>query len=190
MPVKSFEGEIHLIETVEAACQAAEYLRRQAVLGFDTETKPAFKKGQKNKVALLQLATEEEAYLFRLHYTGIPECLQEILASEHIIKVGAAITDDLKALRKREDLPPAGFVDLQRLVRSYGIESLSLQKMAAIVLNFKISKRQQVTNWEAETLSEAQLLYAATDAWVGYKIFSRMRQRLGEHFAYTTQRFG
>ncbi len=184
LPVKTYEGPIHLIDNPEDVAKATDYLKHQKVLGFDTETKPAFKKGQKHDVALLQLVAENDAFLFRLNKVGIPKELQAILARKEIIKVGAAIKDDLKALNRHECMPPAGFVDLQNLVRTYGIESVSLQKMTAIVLNFKISKRQQVSNWEASQLTNAQLRYAATDGWVGLKIFTTLRNRLGDRFHY------
>lgn len=185
LSIKAFDGPIHLIDNAKDVEKAVQYLNHQEVLGFDTETKPAFKKGQKHKVALLQLATETDVFLFRLNKIGIPESLQSVIANPKIIKVGAAIKDDLKALNKHECMPPASFVDLQTLVRTYGIESVSLQKMTAIVLNFKISKRQQISNWEAEVLSEAQLRYAATDGWVGYRIFTNLRKRLGDKFHFS-----
>jgi ribonuclease D len=186
MPVKVFEGNIVLVENMAEAQRAFKILENKKVLGFDTETKPAFKKGQKNQVALMQLVDGENAFLFRLNKIGMPQELRNILSSPEVLKIGAAIKDDLKALATLCSLRIEGFVDLQPLAQTYGIESISLQKITAIVLNFKISKRQQISNWEADQLTDAQLKYAATDGWVGLRIFQSMQHRLGSSFAYNT----
>ncbi|MCD6346866.1 MAG: 3'-5' exonuclease domain-containing protein 2, partial [Bacteroidales bacterium] len=139
--------------------------------GFDTETKPSFKKGANHKVALLQLSTDDEAFLFRLNKIGLPDELIEILADTNKIKVGAAIRDDIKSLKAIKEYTQAGFVDLQVMVKELGFESFSLKKLSALVLGFRISKSQQLSNWEANELTPKQLTYAATDAWVSLKIY-------------------
>jgi ribonuclease D len=144
------------------------------VLGFDTETKPSFKKGRKNKVSLIQLADDKNAFLIRINKIGIPEKITEILSDPGIVKCGVAIHDDIKVLSGIRKFNPAGFVDLQPFVKNYGIDSSGLKKLAAIVLGFRISKRMQVTDWESDVLSEAQLVYAATDAWVCYQIYKKL----------------
>jgi ribonuclease D len=176
MPLQGFDGEIILIDQYEELYEAVQYLQKYPILGFDTETRPSFKKGKVNDVALLQLAANSKTFLFRLNKIGLPDELTQLLGNPQIIKVGAAIKDDIKGLQKLNDFDADGFLELQDYVSDFGIESFSLKKLSAIVLNFRISKRQQVSNWEAEQLSPGQLRYAATDAWVSLKIFEKLRE--------------
>ena len=177
LPLIQFEGEIMLVETKEAYLISIEYLAQQKVLGFDTETKPAFKKGVVYEVALLQLATKDRAFLFRLNKIGLPNGLKNILSNPEIEKIGVAIRDDIKGLQKMNHFKPGGFVELQDRVKDYGIQDFSLKKLSAIVLGYRISKAQRVTNWEALELSEAQQIYAATDAWISHRIYESLNQQ-------------
>jgi ribonuclease D len=174
LPLTSFEKEIYVVENKEQIEFAVNYLRQQSILGFDTETKPAFKKGQKNEVALLQLSSYDKAFLFRLNKIKLDGGIRKVLSDSTIIKVGVAIKDDLNALKKKSSFEPQSFVELQELVKKYGIQSFSLQKLSAIVLGVRISKSKRLSNWEAETLNEAQLKYAATDAWVALEIYKKL----------------
>ncbi|MFA8436536.1 MAG: 3'-5' exonuclease [Marinifilaceae bacterium] len=176
MPLQAFEGEIVVIDNQEGLDEAVDYLRQHSVLGFDTETRPSFKKGRVNGVALLQLSTEERSFLFRVNKMGLPKPLIGILNNDQIVKVGVAIKDDILGLKKINNFKAEGFLELQDYVSQMGIESYSLKKLSAIVLNFRISKRQQVSNWEAEELSPGQLRYAATDAWVSLKIYEKLEE--------------
>ncbi len=169
-----FRGEIVLIEDMAAFNETFPRLVGSTVLGFDTETKPSFKKGKKNKVSLIQLANDELACLIRINKVGMPPQLTELLADENVIKAGVAVHDDIRFLKSVRGFEPLGFVDLQKFVRDYGIQVSGLKKLAAIVLGFRISKRQQVTDWEADQLSEAQIVYAATDAWVCQQIYKKL----------------
>ena len=178
LPLTSFEGQIIVVESLISFNGAMQMLEKERVLGFDTETKPSFKKGKNNKVALLQLATEDHAFLFRINKIGMPEELAKLMANPEVIKVGAAIRDDIKALQGVTFFKPHGFVELQDLAKKTEIEQIGLKNLAAIVLNIKISKRQQLSNWENEELGQPQLKYAATDAWVGYKIFMEIQKGL------------
>jgi len=171
LPLRWFEGEIVVVDNPEKLDQAVEVLSKAAVIGFDTETKPAFKKGVFNKVALLQLSVKDRAFLFRLNRIGLPTEIIKILANPNIIKSGVAINDDIKALNKIKAFIPKGFIELQNHAKSLGITDFSLKKLAAITCGFRISKGQQLSNWEADELSEAQQIYAATDAWVALEIF-------------------
>ena len=177
LPLIQFEGNITLVESKEDYQASLDYLSQQTLLGFDTETKPAFKKGVVYEVALLQLATEERAFLFRLNKIGLPNGLKNILENPDIQKIGVAIRDDIKGLQKLNHFKPGGFVELQDHVKDYGILDFSLKKLSAIVLGFRISKAQRVTNWEAPDLTEAQLIYAATDAWISHRIFESLNQQ-------------
>lgn len=171
LPLKWFEGEIVLVDSYEKVNYAAKVLSQNSVIGFDTETRPSFKKGAVNKVSLLQLSTRDQAFLFRLHKVGLPDQIMEILSNPEIIKPGVAIRDDIKALQEIQKFKPGGFVELQDYAKELGIQNFSLKKLTAIVLGFRISKTQQLSNWEADSLSEAQQIYAATDAWTALEIF-------------------
>jgi len=176
MPLGCFKGEIVVIEKGGLAFwRALEYLNRQKMIGFDTETRPVFSPDQPhNKVALLQLSGPDKAFLFRLNKMGLRRRLCKLLANPDIIKVGAACTDDNRSLMKRENFKPTNFVDLQQIVWKWGIRDKSVKKLAANILGVKISKAQQLSNWEADSLSESQMKYAATDAWVCLEMYRRL----------------
>jgi ribonuclease D len=176
LPLKSFGGQIHLIDNPADADEAIRRLSSADYLGFDTETRPAFRKGKVNPVSLLQLSTRDDAYLFRLNPLGHHDGLAGFLTRTTPLKIGAAIHDDIRALRAFYAVEASGFADLQDIVVKYGIENIGVKKMAAIVLGFRISKSQQLSNWDAETLSEAQKVYAATDAWVSLEIYLKLLQ--------------
>ena len=176
LPLGSFKGNIRVIEDLEGINEVLSLIQKVKCLGFDTETRPSFNKGPNNRTALLQLATGNDAFLFRINKIKLPDTLVRILSDSDIIKVGAAIRDDIKGLQKYSDFAPAGFIDLQNYVSDFGIESNGLRKLAGIVLNFRISKRYQVSNWENKKLSEGQLKYAATDAWVSYKVYLELEK--------------
>ena len=178
LELASFPGEIVLVDAEdEVFDQAVRYLKKQKVLGFDTETRPTFSPDQHSTgTALLQLSGSGKAFLFRLKKCGLPRSLASILANPNILKVGAATLDDVRGLQKITKFAPKGFVDLQNMVWEYGIRDKSVKKMTAIILGFKISKAQQLSNWEAEKLSESQQRYAATDAWVCREMYLRLMQ--------------
>jgi ribonuclease D len=169
-----FKGEIVIVDDLKTFDRVMPVIRHEKLLGFDTETRPSFKKGQKNKVSLIQISTDRLACLFRINRIGIPPQLAALLGDPKVIKAGVAIHDDIKVLKKVRKFEPAGFVDLQKFVKDFGIQSSGLKKLTAIVLGFRISKRQQVTDWEAEVLSEPQQIYAATDAWVCREIYRKI----------------
>lgn len=174
LPLKAFEGNIIIIDTIDDAEKCSNLLMKEKILGFDTETKPSFKKGKNNKVALLQLSTSRNAYLFRINLIGLPKSIVNILNNDNILKVGVAIKDDIKALRQFKNFSSKGFIELQTFVKNYNIENFGLKKLCGIVLNFRISKSQQLSNWEENNLSEAQKKYAATDAWTSLEIYKKL----------------
>ncbi len=171
-----FNGEILLIETQSKDYkEAIEYLSKQRFIGFDTETKPMFQaNAKKNGVALLQLSGTDRAFIFRLTSLGLPDELCKILSAGRIIKVGAAVHDDIKGLQRHSKFIAKGFVDLQTIGINWGIKEKSVRKMAAIILGLKISKSQQLSNWEAQELSTAQIQYAAIDAWACLKMYLKL----------------
>ena len=172
----SFPGRIIVIESVGAEFnRAIAYLRSQKVIGFDTETRPTFTPAQpRYNVSLLQLSGPDRAYLFRLNKIGMHRRLCNLLACGKIVKVGAAIHDDIRGLQRLHDFQPAAFEDLQKIGWEWGIRDKAVKKMAAIILGFRISKTQQLSNWEAEELTEPQCKYAATDAWVCREMYIRL----------------
>jgi ribonuclease D len=171
LPILSFEGKIHLITESKDVSEAIKILRKASVLGFDTETRPSFKKGEQYSVSLLQLSTRDEAFLFRLNYLGFPKELVSLLADPDIKKVGVAILDDIRALRKLRKFDAQGFVELSNIGSELGIVTCGLRNLAAIFFGVRISKKEQLTNWERPDLNPSQCLYAATDAWICLKMF-------------------
>lgn len=174
-----FSGEVSVINDPQQVSQAVNDLSRHRALGFDTETKPSFRKGEVNQVSLLQLATEERVYLFRLKLCGFQPSLRNLLADPDITKIGVGIRDDLRFLRRLGDFTPTSFIDLQNYVSEFGIEEKSFSKLMAIIFNVKISKRQRTSNWEAPQFSEGQVRYAATDAWGALKMYQRLSEVAG-----------
>ncbi len=174
LPLGHFDGEMILVDTLPKLKKAVLFLKKQTEIGFDTETKPAFVKGQKNHVALLQLSTNKKAFLFRIHHLKSLNILFELFANPNIIKIGADIGQDLSALQKVSPFKVNGFIDIQKYSCEFGIIDNGLKKLAAIVLGIKISKSQRLTNWEAPELTQSQMLYAATDAWVCLKIYQKL----------------
>lgn len=177
LPRATFGGKIIVIDTVEAAQTAVSYLLKQPLLGFDTETKPTFRPGPMRPVALLQISAADTCYLFRLSKMGLPDCLVDLLKDKEHKKVALSWGDDSGQLHHlRNDFEMGSFIELQTYVRSFGIEDASLQKLYANVFRKKISKSQQLSNWEAEELSAAQKLYAATDAWACVRLYEELER--------------
>ncbi len=171
LPSGAFEGEIEVIDNEDSALKACEVLRAAGAIGFDTETRPSFRKGVTNTVALLQLSTSTRAFLFRICDMPLPQCVAELFEDTSVLKIGAAIRDDIRTLQHSRKFTSGGFIDLQHIVNEYGIAELSVRKFGGIVLGIRISKAQRLSNWEAKTLTPAQQSYAATDAWVCLEVY-------------------
>lgn len=174
MPAANYGGSIIVVSGEAELAEACEYLCRQTVIGFDTETRPSFKAGVIHRVALLQLSTDERCYLIRLCKAPLNKAVTNILSSGEIIKVGAGVANDLNALQKLRHFRHDGFVDLQNIVAEWGIGEKSVRKMAATVLGLRVSKAQRLSNWEAAELTPPQRMYAATDAWICTEIYKRL----------------
>ena len=175
MPVVVFDGKITLVDDLSKILPAIQELRKSEIVGIDTETKPSFTRGQHHKVSLVQISTYDHCFLFRLNRLGLPDFLEEFLQND-VLKVGLSLKDDFAMLRKRNTKDPrsGNWVELQDYVPRFGIEEKSLQKIYALLFGKKISKSQRLSNWEAEVLTEAQQLYAATDAWACVEIYNHL----------------
>lgn len=179
LPVLSYKDRnIEVVSTLEQLEVALQNLRQQPWVGFDTETKPSFVRGVKNKVALVQLSTPRVCYLIRVCNMQIPPMLSEFLAADTPLKIGLSLHDDYRVLLRSCKFKPTGFVDLQKIIKKVGIEELGLQKMYAILFGKKISKSQRLTNWEAPVLTPAQQQYAAIDAWACVEIYEKIKDEL------------
>lgn len=174
LPQVLFPGRIVVVLSEAEADKAVDYLLSCPLIGLDTETRPAFRKGQMHKVALLQVSTKDICFLFRLNHIGLPDSVVRLLTDTKVTKVGLSWHDDLCMLRRRREFTPGQFIDIQNLTGQLGIEDQSLQKLYANLFGQKISKRQRLTNWEADVLTDRQKLYAATDAWACVNLYEEM----------------
>ena len=181
LPQVQFTGRIIVIQSEGEARRAVDYLLAFPRLGIDTETRPNFRRGNMNPVALLQVSTPDTCFLFRLNFIGLPPCLVQLLTDERTQKVGLSLHDDWAQLRRRTDFSPVNYVELQDFVKPLGIQDMSLQKLYANLFHQKISKNQRLTNWEADVLTEPQKRYAATDAWACLQLMEEMEMLLETH---------
>lgn len=181
LPTEEFKGRIIVINTSADAKKAVKYLLNHTILGFDTETKPSFKKGKVHKVALLQVSTHDTAFLFQLNATGITDDIVKLLENKTITKVGLSLCDDMRALSQRRKFKQGEFVEIQNLVKQIGIEDMSLQKIYANLFGMKISKNKQLSNWNTEILDDKQKKYAALDAYACIRIYEKIMDLLSSH---------
>lgn len=177
LPIVGFEGEIVLVDNMEKFHQAMKTLKKHKLVGFDTETRPSFRKGESYPISLLQIATEDQCFLFRLNMIQFPEELKKYLSKLSVKKIGLALHDDVIGLQELQQFKARNYTDIQSIVNQYGIMELSLQKVFAILFQGKISKRQRLSNWERNELTDAQMRYAATDAWATLMIYKELQKR-------------
>ncbi|MCM1370186.1 MAG: 3'-5' exonuclease domain-containing protein 2 [Candidatus Amulumruptor caecigallinarius] len=182
LPAARYEGDIHVIDTIEAADKAVEILKNEREIGFDTETRPSFKRGQSHNVALLQLSSHTQCFLFRLNKIGLPESVKRLLENKDILKIGVSIHDDFINLNKKYSLNPATFIDLQSFVKDYNIADNSLSRIYAILFSHRISKGQRLTNWEAPLLTNHQQEYASLDALACLHIYDYLKTGNFDYF--------
>jgi ribonuclease D len=174
LPLGAFEGKVVVITDASKLEKAFADISKYKLVGFDTETKPVFVRGHSNKVALMQVAIPDKVYLIRLNQTGITKSIIDFLENEKIVKAGVALRDDIKGLQKLKHYTQGGFVELAVLSKEAGLQVESVKKLAALLLGFRISKSAQTSNWEADTLNEKQVSYAATDAWVCLEVYKKL----------------
>ena len=177
LPLASFEGEVNLVVEPNKVVRAFDEIKSHEVVGFDTETRPSFHKGQRYDVSLLQLALPEKVFLFRLNHTGVTSEMISFLENDEILKAGIGLKDDIKAIQKLKRFNADGFVELSSIAKSNGLHVESVKKLAGPVLGFRISKSAQTSNWEAPNYTEKQISYAATDAWVCLRLYNSLMKQ-------------
>ncbi|NOS90488.1 MAG: 3'-5' exonuclease domain-containing protein 2 [Cyclobacteriaceae bacterium] len=178
LPLGAFEGKVVVITKDSKLDAALDEINEHRVVGFDTETKPVFVRGHSNLVALMQIALPHKVFLIRLSEMKLQGGLVDFLQNDKILKAGVALRDDIKGLQKLHPYEPGGFVELAEMSKAAGLQVESVKKLAALVLGFRISKSAQTSNWEAETLNEKQISYAATDAWVCLEVYNKLAKML------------
>lgn len=176
-PLIKFKGPIHIVEFLGDIDDACNILLKQNIIGFDTETKPAFKKGVSNDVCLLQLSTKDVSFIFRLNKTGLSIKIIDILSNPSILKVGIDIGNDIVGLKKLNFFKESNFLDLNKLATEKGFQSIGAVKLSIMLIGYRISKAQRLSNWESDNLSEHQINYAATDAWICLKILEGFKKK-------------
>lgn len=176
LPIRRYEGPVEVIRTQEELDKAMERLRGQAVLGFDTESRPSFRKGKYYPPSLVQLATADRVYIIQLTWLPLNDTLAGLLGAPDVLKVGAAIHDDIKELQKLHDFTPDGIVDLGDMAKDLGLETRGLRSLAANILGVRISKAARCSNWAGKKLQNQQIVYAATDAWIGRELYFKLKE--------------
>jgi ribonuclease D len=175
-PIRKYEGKVHLVRSEPELSEAVRLLEKESLLGFDTETRPAYRKGESYPPALLQLAGANEVFIFQLKFTGLPRPLIGILSNPDIVKAGVSLNYDIAELRNVAQFEPAGFVDIGNLAKKHGIQNHGLRGLAAVLLGFRISKSAKTSNWASNDLTPSQIIYAATDAWVGRELYLEIQK--------------
>lgn len=175
LPLKIFEGKTHVISEPDKLPKIVKEIEKHDVVGFDTETRPSFKKGQVYQVSLLQLAIPDKVFLIRINHTGVTEDIAHLFQNEKIVKAGVGIRDDIKALQKHRPFEAVNCLDLSTVAKQAGLQVESVKKLAALLLGFRISKSSQTSNWEAQTFTQKQIEYAATDAWVCLELYRKLK---------------
>ncbi|MEP5612086.1 MAG: 3'-5' exonuclease [Cyclobacteriaceae bacterium] len=176
LPLLTFNGPIYVVETESDFDRAIKALSTEKILGFDTEKKPTFKKGEYNPTAMIQLSSIDEAFLFRLNKIGYPKPLFDLMGNSDVTKLGISIDDDIKELEKLANFRPSGFIDVNDIAKGIGAKHIGVKKLAAIFLKHRISKGQQTSNWELSELTISQQRYAATDAWICLRIYNEIKK--------------
>lgn len=175
LPLGAFQGKVFLIDQAEDLQEIFSEICKHEVVGFDTETKPVFVRGHQNKVALMQVALPDKVFLIRINKTGIQPAITDFLENEKVSKAGVALRDDIKALQRLKKFAPHGVVELAELARKAGLMEEGVKKLTGLLLGFRVSKTAQTSNWEAPSLNEKQISYAATDAWVCLEIYKKLK---------------
>ncbi|MBS1489357.1 MAG: 3'-5' exonuclease domain-containing protein 2 [Bacteroidetes bacterium] len=176
LPLGAFSGSVQLVDRLQEMAPAFEEIQSYPVVGFDTETKPVFVRGHQNNVALMQVALPNKVFLFRLNKTGVTGEVIQFLQNQNVLKAGIALRDDIKALQRLQNFEPNGIIELAEMARKAGYQEEGVKKLTGLLLGFRVSKSAQTSNWESAVLNEKQISYAATDAWVCYEIYNKLKK--------------
>lgn len=190
LPLDCYHGKIEIISNVDRLSAAVDLLAKERVLGFDIESKPSYRRGEFFPPALVQIATPQIVFLIKVQKTGLTDALCSVLSSPNIVKTGVAIGDDVKDLRKMAEFEPGGFLDLSAISAHAGMNHHGLRGLAGILLGVRISKSAQRSNWEIDPLTDKQVRYAATDAWMSLQVYLKMEEMglVAEYFDHLMQR--
>ena len=172
--VEKFNGKISIIDKKKDLLDAYLFLKKQKIIGFDTESRPTFKKGVSSDVSLIQFSTKDEVFLFRINIIGFDDMLIDLINDKKIKKIGIAIFDDIKSLQKIKEFESNSVIDLNKLALNLGFESIGAVKLSILILGFSISKSARLSNWEKKDLTTSQIEYAATDAWICNMIYKKL----------------
>ena len=172
--VEKFNGKISIIDKKKDLLDAYLFLKKQKIIGFDTESRPTFKKGVSSNVSLIQFSTKDEVFLFRINIIGFDDMLIDLINDKKIKKIGIAIFDDIKSLQKIKEFESNSVIDLNKLALNLGFESIGAVKLSILILGFSISKSARLSNWEKKDLTTSQIEYAATDAWICNMIYKKL----------------
>ena len=172
--VEKFNGKISIIDKKKDLLDAYLFLKKQKIIGFDTESRPTFKKGLSSNVSLIQFSTKNEVFLFRINIIGFDDMLIDLINDKKIKKIGIAIFDDIKSLQKIKEFESNSVIDLNKLALNLGFESIGAVKLSILILGFSISKSARLSNWEKKDLTTSQIEYAATDAWICNMIYKKL----------------
>ena len=172
--VEKFNGKISVIDKKKDLLDAYLFLKKQKIIGFDTESRPTFKKGVSSNVSLIQFSTKDEVFLFRINIIGFDDMLIDLINDKKIKKIGIAIFDDIKSLQKIKEFESNSVIDLNKLALNLGFESIGAVKLSILILGFSISKSARLSNWEKKDLTTSQIEYAATDAWICNMIYKKL----------------
>ncbi|MEW5770161.1 MAG: 3'-5' exonuclease [Pseudomonadota bacterium] len=175
LPIQRYEGEVNLVNTAEALARALADIRQEGVVGLDTETRPAFTKGEHHLPCLVQVATARAVHLFQLRQVDCADALAEVLAAPGIVKAGIALAHDLRQLKLVFPFEQNAVLDLGNVAKRHGIGQSGLRNLAGLILGFRIPKGTRTSNWAAPRLTPAQIGYAATDAWACRELYLRFR---------------
>jgi ribonuclease D len=173
LPIGRYEGDVCLVATAQELELARVDLLQESVIGFDTETRPAFRKGESYLPCLAQIATARRVYLFQLSRTEVFNVLTEVLATDRTAKTGVGLANDLRMLQHVFPFAEKNVVDLGIVARRNGLGQTGVRNLAGILLGMRIPKGAKTTNWSAPRLTAAQIAYAATDAWICREIYLR-----------------
>jgi ribonuclease D len=175
LPVCRYEGRVCVVATRSELTDALADIQQERVVGFDTETRPAFKKGERYDPSLVQVATAAAVYLFQLRRVDVIPGLAQVMANARIVKAGVAVARDVQDLKQVFAFAERSVFDLGVVARRRGLEQTGVRNLAGILLGCRVPKGSRTSNWASSALTPAQISYAATDAWICRELYLRMQ---------------